>query len=132
MQVEQFLLDLHTGQPLTESDYTRCSINTIGLLMMSTCLLETCRGLKETLCKRTVQELLDLHTGQPLTESDYTGCSINTTDLLMMSTCLLETCRGLKEKYYVKELCRNCSTCIPDSHLQRVTIPDAVLIQLTS
>jgi len=54
MQVEQFLLhlhtellDLHTGRPLTESDYTRC-INTIDLLMMSTCLLETCRGLKQT------------------------------------------------------------------------------------
>ena len=46
MQVEQFLLDLHTGLPLTESDYTRCCINTIDLLMMSTCLLETCRGLK--------------------------------------------------------------------------------------
>jgi len=34
-----------TGWPLTESDYTRCSINTIELLMMSTCLLQTCRGL---------------------------------------------------------------------------------------
>jgi len=32
MQVEkelQFLLDLHTGRPLTESDYTRSCINTI-------------------------------------------------------------------------------------------------------
>ena len=46
MQVEQFLLDLHTGRPLTERDYTRCCIDTIDLLMMSTCLLETCRGLK--------------------------------------------------------------------------------------
>ena len=46
MQVEQLLLDLHIGQPLTENDYTRCCINTIDLLMMSTCLLETCRGLK--------------------------------------------------------------------------------------
>ena len=27
MLVEQFLLDLHTGRPLTESDYTRCCIN---------------------------------------------------------------------------------------------------------
>ena len=44
MQVEQ--LDLHTGRPLTESDYSRCCINTTDLLMMSTCLLETCRGLK--------------------------------------------------------------------------------------
>ena len=42
LQVEQE----HTGRPLTESDYTRCCINTIDLLMMSTCLLETCRGLK--------------------------------------------------------------------------------------
>jgi len=48
MQVEQFLLDLHTGRPLTESDYTRCCINTNDLLMMSMCLLETCRGLKYT------------------------------------------------------------------------------------
>ena len=46
MQVEQKLLDLHTGRPLTESDYTRCCINTIDLMMMSTCLLEKCRGLK--------------------------------------------------------------------------------------
>jgi len=29
MQVEQFLLELYTGRPLTESDYTRCCINTI-------------------------------------------------------------------------------------------------------
>ena len=27
MQVEQELLDLHTGWLLTESDYTRCCIN---------------------------------------------------------------------------------------------------------
>jgi len=46
--VEQELLDLHTGQSVTESDYTRCCINTIDLLTMSTCLLETCRGLKWT------------------------------------------------------------------------------------
>ena len=39
-------LDLHTGRPLTKSDYIRCSINTIDLLMMSTCLLETCGGFK--------------------------------------------------------------------------------------
>jgi hypothetical protein len=45
MQVEQELLELHTGRPLTESDYIRCCINTIDL-MMSTCLLETSRGLK--------------------------------------------------------------------------------------
>ena len=46
MHVEQELLDLLTGRPLTESDYTRCCINTIDLLMMSTCLLETQRGSK--------------------------------------------------------------------------------------
>ena len=46
MQVEQGLLDLHTGRPLTERDYTRCCISTFHLLMMSTCLLETCRGVK--------------------------------------------------------------------------------------
>ena len=35
----------------------------------------------------------------------------------------------------MKLKCRSssvCSTCIPDGHLHRVTIPDAVLIQLTS
>ena len=47
MQFEkEFLLDLHAGRSLTESDYTRCRINTTDLLMMSTCFLETCRGLK--------------------------------------------------------------------------------------
>ena len=46
MHFEQFLLELRTGRPLTENDYTRCLINTIDLLMMSTCLLESCRGLK--------------------------------------------------------------------------------------
>ena len=46
MQVELFLLDLHIGRrDWTEIDYTRCCINTIYLLMMSTTLLETCRGL---------------------------------------------------------------------------------------
>ena len=46
MQVEQELFNLQTGRPLTESDYTRCCINTIDLLMMSACLLETCSELK--------------------------------------------------------------------------------------
>jgi len=46
MQVDQELLDLHTERPLTESVYTRCCIYSIDLVMMSTCLLETCRGLK--------------------------------------------------------------------------------------
>ena len=32
----QFLTDLHTGRPLTQSDYTRSCINTIVLLRMST------------------------------------------------------------------------------------------------
>ena len=45
MQIEQEL-DLNTGRPLTDSDYTRCCINIIDLLMMGTLLLETCRGLK--------------------------------------------------------------------------------------
>jgi len=40
------LIDLHTGQPLTHSNYTRGCINTIVLLKMSTKLLETCRGFK--------------------------------------------------------------------------------------
>ena len=46
MLVKQFLLDLHTGRPLTESDYTRCCINAVDLLMMSTYFLETYRGNK--------------------------------------------------------------------------------------
>jgi len=46
MQVDQELLDMHTGQSLKDSDYTRCCINTIDLLMMSMCSLETCGGLK--------------------------------------------------------------------------------------
>jgi len=39
-------LDLHTGRPLTQSNYTRSCINTIVLLRMSTELLERCRGFK--------------------------------------------------------------------------------------
>ena len=39
-----------SGRPVRTTTYTytytRCCINTIDLLMMSTCLLETCRGLK--------------------------------------------------------------------------------------
>jgi len=54
MQIEQFLLDLHTGQPFTESDYTRCCINTIDLMLMSTSLFETWGGLKE---KHYIKEL---------------------------------------------------------------------------
>jgi len=41
-----FHLDLHTGRPLTQSDYTRSCINTIVLLRMSTKVLETCKGFK--------------------------------------------------------------------------------------
>jgi len=37
MQVKkEFLTDLHTGRPLTQSDYTRSCINTTVLLKMST------------------------------------------------------------------------------------------------
>ena len=46
MQVEKEILDLHTGRPLKETDFNRCCINTIDLLIMITLLLETCRGLK--------------------------------------------------------------------------------------
>ena len=41
-------------------------------------------------------------------------------------------CYGLVIKNYNWFKTHNCSTCIPDGHLQRMTIPDAVLIQLTS
>jgi len=34
MQVEKEILDLHTGWPLTQSDYTRSCIHTIVLLRM--------------------------------------------------------------------------------------------------
>jgi len=39
-------MNLHTGEPLTQIDYTRCCINTVVLLRMSTGLLETCRGFR--------------------------------------------------------------------------------------
>jgi len=46
MQVDEevVLIDLHTGRPLTQSDYTRSYIHTVVLLRMSTELLETYRG----------------------------------------------------------------------------------------
>jgi hypothetical protein len=40
MQANKFLIDLHTGRPLTQSDYTRSCVNTIVLLRMSTELLK--------------------------------------------------------------------------------------------
>jgi len=43
---KEFLIHLHTGWPLTQSDYTRSCVNTIVLLRMSTELLEACRGFK--------------------------------------------------------------------------------------
>jgi len=45
MQIEMEL-DLHTGRPLTQSDYTRCCIHTIVLLRISKKVLETHRGFK--------------------------------------------------------------------------------------
>jgi len=46
MQVNKFLIDLHTGRPLTQGNYTTSCTNTIILLRMSTELLETIRGFK--------------------------------------------------------------------------------------
>jgi len=46
MQVKMELVDLHTGRPLTQSNYTRCCINSIVLLKMNTELLETNIGFK--------------------------------------------------------------------------------------
>jgi len=48
----ELLIDLHTGRPLTHSDYTRSCINTIVPLRMSTELLETCRGFNWTYYRR--------------------------------------------------------------------------------
>ena len=39
-------LDLHTGRPLTQSDYTRSCIHTIVLLWMRTKVIETCTEFK--------------------------------------------------------------------------------------
>ena len=44
IQVEQFLLHLHTGRPLTESDDIRCCINKIQHPDDEHIMLETCRG----------------------------------------------------------------------------------------
>ena len=49
MQVEQEMLDLHTGWPLTESDDTRCCINTFQPPDDEHIMLETRRGLKTKL-----------------------------------------------------------------------------------
>jgi len=43
---------LVAGQLLTQSDYTRCCINTVVLLRISTQLLETCRGFEWTYHRR--------------------------------------------------------------------------------
>ena len=58
---------MYTGQPLTQSDYTRSCINTIVLLKMSTKLLETCiensnkHIIEETVCQ--VGHLPELYEG---------------------------------------------------------------------
>jgi len=44
-QVERFPLKLCIGRPLTESDDTRCCINTIHPPKDEHIMLETCRGL---------------------------------------------------------------------------------------
>jgi len=38
-------VNLHTGQPPTECDNTRCCKIQFDLLMMSTVVVETCRGI---------------------------------------------------------------------------------------
>jgi hypothetical protein len=43
-QVEKFPLNLCTGQPMTESDDTRCCINTIKPPDDEHIMTETCRG----------------------------------------------------------------------------------------
>ena len=45
VQVENELLNLHTGQSLTESTTPDAVLIQFDLLMTSTVLLETCRGL---------------------------------------------------------------------------------------
>ena len=48
---EQFCLNLRTERPVTESDDTRCCINTIQPPDDEHVMLETCRGLYWTYCK---------------------------------------------------------------------------------
>ena len=67
-------------------DDTRCCIIQFNLLMMSTIVLETCRGTERVLSQplpRTVTYMCD-----------DTRCCIIQFNLLMMSTIVLETCRG--------------------------------------
>jgi len=45
IQPKQFLLNLHTGRSLTENNVPGAVLIQFDLLMMSTVLLETCRGL---------------------------------------------------------------------------------------
>ena len=45
VQVEKELLNLHTGRSLTENTIPDTVLTQFDLLMMSTELLETCRGL---------------------------------------------------------------------------------------
>jgi len=42
----------YPGRPLTQSDYARSFIHTVVLLRMSTVLLETCTGFKQTYYRR--------------------------------------------------------------------------------
>ena len=81
----QFLLNLHTGQSLTESTIPDAVLIQFDLMMMSTVLLETCR-------LRRNQFLLNLHTGQSLTESTIPDAVLIQFDLLIISTVLLKTC----------------------------------------
>ena len=63
---------------------------------------------------------------------------------LQSSTCFEKSCAHHQEVNCINTasgksisvggspVCRSSSSCIPDGHLQRLTIPDAVLIQLIS
>ena len=70
----------------------------------------------------TQESSRNLCTEQSPKESDDTRGCVNTIVLLKMSTIMLETCIGLSPLV----------TCVLKSHPKRVTIPEAVLIQLSS
>jgi len=93
--MKEFHLDLHTGRPLTESDYIRSCIHTIALLRMSTQLLETCRGFKLTYHRR----------------NSASG---------WLPTRIIRRCTVRKKKIYIyKNSCKEYRLCAVRSHVPR-------------
>jgi hypothetical protein len=101
----------------------------IRLFQSSTCFEQTRANHQEVNCINTASGIVTLCKWPSGMQVEQTFGEVTSLFIMRLCGSMLPHNRIINNYVISPNV---CSTCIPDGHLQRVTIPDAVLIQLTS